>query len=149
MADERTHPEQVHPEQVHSERVHPEPVHPELIRDEDPWQSDGGRHGPAHVRVWRTWPDQVIVVLSGRGAEYYPERVLPLLRAEYPDDTVEFFLHRPTDWGTLGYYAELTPHADGTVSRTVIAGDILAARLGPALYETEDPDDESTGWGGA
>ncbi|WP_329219842.1 hypothetical protein OG352_24650 [Streptomyces sp. NBC_01485] len=126
-----------------------ERVHPELIRDEDPWPSVHGRRGHAHVRVWRTAPDQVTVVLSGRGPEYHPETVLPPLRAEYPDDTVDFFLHRPTDWGSLGYYAELTSGDDGTVTRTVIAGDSLAARLGPALYETEDPDDESTGWGGA
>lgn len=89
-----------------------------------------------------------------RGAQRPGPRVPPgdgasPLRAEYPDDTVDFFLHRPTDWGSLGYYAELTSGDDGTVTRTVIAGDSLAARLGPALYETEDPDDESTGWGGA
>ncbi|MFC4506354.1 MULTISPECIES: hypothetical protein [Streptomyces] len=122
-----------------------ERVRPELIRDEDPWQPRHGRRGRAHVRVWRTGPDQVVVVISGSGAEFDLETVLPLLRAEYPDDTVDFFFHRPMDWTDLGYYAELTPGDDGTVTRTHIAGDTLAARLGPALYATEDPDDESVG----
>ncbi|MDV9172177.1 hypothetical protein R6V09_18930 [Streptomyces sp. W16] len=126
-----------------------EGVRPELILDEDPWQSGLGRGGYAHVRVWRVEVGQVVVVLSGRGAEYHPETLLPLLRAEYPDDTVEFFFHRPMDWTALGYYAELTSNDDGTVTVTHIAGDALAARLGPSLYATEDPDDHSAGYGGA
>lgn len=125
-----------------------EDVQPELIRDEHPWQSAQGWYGYAHVRVWRTGPDQVTVVISGRSAEGDLETVLPLLRAEYPDDTAEFFFHCPMDWGTLGYYAELTSGDDGTVTSTHIAGDTVAARLGPAFYATEDPDDYSTGWGG-
>jgi len=119
-----------------------------LIRDENPWRSQGW-HGRAHVRVWRTGSAHVTVVISGRGAEDDLGTVLPLLRVEYPDDRVEFFLHRPTDWMDLGYYAELTSNDDGTVTRTHLAGDTLAARLGPTLYATEDPDDRSTGWGGA
>ncbi|MGH1552628.1 hypothetical protein ACRAWF_12745 [Streptomyces sp. L7] len=126
-----------------------ESVHPELVRDEEPWQSAGDWNGYAHVRVWRVDVGHVVVVLSGKGAEYHPEVLLPLLRAEYPDDTVEFFFHRPMDWMALGYYAELTSNDDGTVTVTHIAGDALAARLGPALYATEDPDDHSTGYGGA
>ncbi|WP_327402280.1 hypothetical protein OG194_20545 [Streptomyces sp. NBC_01288] len=119
------------------------------IRDEDAWSSRPGWAGQAHVRVWRTASDRVAVVISGRGAENDLETVLPLLRGEYPDDTVGFFFHRPMDWAAPAYYAELTSGADGTVTLTHIAGDTLAARLGPALYETEDPDDHSTGWGGA
>ncbi|MFD4554215.1 hypothetical protein ACFWP5_07785 [Streptomyces sp. NPDC058469] len=69
-----------------------EGVHPELIRDEHPWQSHQGWHGYAHVRMWRTAPDQVTVAISGRGAESDLETVLPLLRAEYPDD-------HSTGWG--------------------------------------------------
>ncbi|MFJ8112096.1 hypothetical protein [Streptomyces sp. NPDC096132] len=122
-----------------------ERVHPEMIRDEDPWRSHQGWHGHAHVRVWRTEPDQVTVVISGPGAEFDLETVIPLLRAEYPDDTVDFFFHRPMDWTDVGYYAELTSSDDGTVTRTHITGGSLAARLGPALYATEDPDDESVG----
>ncbi|MFJ9248916.1 hypothetical protein [Streptomyces sp. NPDC101776] len=125
-----------------------EDVHPELIRDEHPWQSAQGRRGYAHVRVWRTAPDQVIVAISGSSAEYDLETVLPLLRAEYPDDTAEFFFHRPMDWMALGYYAELTSNDDGTVTSTHIAGDAVAARLGPSFYATEDPDDHSIGYGG-
>ena len=68
-----------------------------------------------------------------------------MLRAEYPDDTVDFFFHRPMDWIDVGYYAELTPRDDETVTRTHTPGDSLAARPGPALYATEDPDDESIG----
>ncbi|MBK3580785.1 hypothetical protein JHN63_44840 [Streptomyces sp. MBT65] len=124
-----------------------EDAHPELIRDEHPWQSAQGWRGHAHVRVWRTAPDQVIVAISGRSAEYDLETVLPLLRAEYPDDTAEFFFHRPMDWTTLGYYAELTSNDDGTVTSTDIAGDTVAARLGPSFYATEDPDDHSGGYG--
>ncbi|MDQ1032100.1 hypothetical protein QF035_009682 [Streptomyces umbrinus] len=122
-----------------------ERVHPEMIRDEDPWQSLQGWQGHAHVRVWRTKADQVSVVISGEGAGSDLETVIPMLRAEYPDDTVEFFFHRPMDWIDVGYYAELTPGDDGMVTRTHIPGDSLAARLGPALYVTEDPDDESVG----
>lgn len=125
-----------------------ERVHAEMIRDEDSWRSVHGWRGRAHVRVWRTEPDRVAVVISGSSAEFDLETVVPLLRAEYADDTVDFFFHRPMDWTDVGYYAELTPGDDGTVTRTHIAGDSLAARLGPALYATEDPDDESTGWGG-
>jgi hypothetical protein len=129
-----------------------EHVHPEMIRDENSWQPTDpkGRHGYAHVRVWRTAPDRVTVVLSGPGAEDDLETVLPLLRAEYPHDKVDFSVHRPTDWGTLGCYAQLTQAPDGTgpVTRTVIPGDTLAALLGPTFYATEDPDDETPGWGG-
>lgn len=125
-----------------------EDVHPELIRDEHPWQSVQGWRGHAHVRVWRTAPDRVTVAISGSSAEYDLETVLPLLRAEYPDDTAEFFFHRPMDWMDLGYYAELTSNDDGTVTSTHIAGDTVAARLGPTFYATEDPDDHSPGWGG-
>ncbi|MGW3288006.1 hypothetical protein ACWDR3_25575 [Streptomyces sp. NPDC001002] len=129
-----------------------EQTHPEMIRDEHPWQPthpDGWR-GYAHVRVWRTDRDHVTIVLSGRSAEYDLETVLPLLRTEYPDDKADFYFHRPTDWGTIGYYAHLTQPTDGTgpITRTDIAGNTLAARLGPTFYATEDPDDESTGWGG-
>ncbi len=120
-----------------------------LIRDEDPWAPPQGWSGSAHVRVWRTEPGRVAVVVSGPGAEGDLETVLPLLRGEYPDDTVDFFFHRPMDWVAPAYYAELTSGDDGTVTRTHIAGDALAVRLGPAFYETEDPDDHSTGWGGA
>lgn len=48
----------------------------------------------------------------------------------------------------VAFAAQLTPTADGPVTRTDIAGDMLASRLGPTFYATEDPDDESTGWGG-
>jgi hypothetical protein len=72
--------------------------------------------GHAHVRVWRTKPDQVTAVISGPGAEFDLETVIPMLRAEYPDDTVDFFFHRPMDWIDAGYYAELTPGDDGTLS---------------------------------
>ncbi|MFJ6085910.1 hypothetical protein ACIQI8_31435 [Streptomyces sp. NPDC092369] len=121
-----------------------------MIRDENPWQPTDPHswQGNAHVRVWRTQPDQVIVVLSGRSAEYDLETVIPLLRAKYPDDKADFYFHRPTDWASLGCYAQLTQTADGTVTRTDIAGNTLAARLGPTFYATEDPDDDSTGWGG-
>ncbi|WOX11504.1 hypothetical protein [Streptomyces sp. N50] len=115
-----------------------------LIRDEDPWS-----FRRAHVRVWRTASDRVVVVISGRAAEDDLETVLPLLRGEYPDDSVDFFFHRPMDWAAPAYYAELTTNGDGTVTRTHLAGDTLAARLGPDLYATEDPDDPSPGWGGA
>ncbi|WP_329349913.1 hypothetical protein OG226_23325 [Streptomyces sp. NBC_01261] len=126
-----------------------EGVHPAgQIRDEDALSSRPGWSGQAHVRVWRTEPGRVAVVISGQRAEHDLETVLPLLRGEYQDDTVDFFFHRPTDWVALGYYAELTSNDDGTVTRTHIAGDTLAARLGPALYATGDPDDHSTGWGG-
>jgi hypothetical protein len=98
----------------------------------------------------RTGPEQVIVVISGWSTEDGLEvAVLPLLRAEYPDDTVEFFFHRPMDWGTLAYYAELSLRGDGTLTSTHIAGDVVAARLGPAFYATEDPDDYSSGYDGA
>ncbi|MFG2777472.1 hypothetical protein ACGFY7_06355 [Streptomyces prunicolor] len=127
-----------------------EGVHPaRLIRDEGAWSPCQGV-GPAHVRVWRTELGRVAVVISGYGAESDLEIVLPLLRGEYPDDTVDFFFHRPMDWAAPAYYAELTSNDDGgTVTPAHIAGDTLAARLGPALYATEDPDDHSTGWGGA
>ncbi|MFI6468416.1 hypothetical protein [Streptomyces sp. NPDC050528] len=120
-----------------------------LIRDENSWSSRQGWSGHAHVRVWRTAPGRVAAVISGRGAEDALETVLPLLRGEYPDDTVDFFFHRPMDWVAPAYYAELTTNGDGTVTLTHIAGDTLAARLGPGLYATEDPDDPSAGWGGA
>ncbi|MFJ4785439.1 hypothetical protein [Streptomyces sp. NPDC088794] len=129
-----------------------EHVHPELIRDEHPWRPTHPHtwSGSAHVRVWRTAPDHVTVVLSGPDAEYDLETVLPLLRAEYPHDKADFTFHRPTDWGTLGYYAQLTQTPDGTgpVTRTTIPDDTLATHLGPTFYATEDPDDETTGWGG-
>ncbi|MEV0476681.1 hypothetical protein [Streptomyces prunicolor] len=127
-----------------------EGVHPaRLIRDEGAWSPRQGV-GPAHVRVWRTELGRVAVVISGYGAENDLETVLPLLREEYPDDTVDFFFHRPMDWAAPAYYAELTSDDDGgTVTLTHIAGDTLAACLGPALYATEDPDDHATGWGGA
>ena len=108
-----------------------EGVRPALVRDEEPWRSAEGWNGYAHVRVWRVDVGQVIVVLSGKGAEYHPETLLPLLRAEYPDDTVEFFFHRPMDWMALGYYAELTSNDDGTVTVTRIAGDTLPPVSGP------------------
>jgi hypothetical protein len=53
------------------------------------------------------------------------------------------------DWGTLAYYAELSLRGDGTLTSTHIAGDVVAARLGPAFYATEDPDDYSSGYDGA
>ncbi|WP_406458485.1 hypothetical protein OH768_29140 [Streptomyces sp. NBC_01622] len=77
-----------------------ESVHPQLVRAEEPWQSVEGWNGYAHVRVWRVDVGHVVVVLSGKGAEYYPETLLPLLRAEYPDDTVEFFFLGPTLYAT-------------------------------------------------
>ncbi|WP_406123773.1 hypothetical protein [Streptomyces sp. NBC_00989] len=120
-----------------------------LIRDEDPWQSTPGWSGRAHVRVWRAELGRVVVVVSGLGVEGELGTVVPLLRGEYPDDTVDFFFHRPMDWAAPAYYAQLTSGDDGTVAVARIAGDVLAARLGPSLYETEDPDDHSTGWGGA
>lgn len=121
---------------------------PELIRDEDPWQSLHGWRGHAHVRVWRSAPDLVIAVISGAGAEYRLDELIPKLCAEYPHDGVELFFHRPMDWMDLGYYAALTMGDDGTVIQTRLFGDTLAARLGPTFYATEDPDDESVGYGG-
>ncbi|WP_405652843.1 hypothetical protein [Streptomyces sp. NBC_00019] len=126
-----------------------ERAYPEMIRDEHYVRPFDGWQGYAHVRVWRPAPDQVTVMLSGLGGGCTLEKLLPLLRDEYPDDTVEFFFHVPSDWAALGYYAALTVGSDGTVVQTRMAGDTLAARLGPTLYATEDPDDETTGWGGA
>ncbi|MEU0208454.1 hypothetical protein ABZ235_10000 [Streptomyces canus] len=126
-----------------------ERAYPEMIRDEHYVRSIDGRQGYAHVRAWRSAPDQVTVMLSGLGGGCTLEKLLPSLRDEYPDEAVEFFFHMPSDWAALGYYAALTVGSDGTVVETRMAGDTLAARLGPTLYATEDPDDESWGWGGA
>lgn len=120
-----------------------------MIRDELYVRSFDGWQGYAHVRVWRPAPDQVTVVISGGGGGGTLEQLLPLLCDEYPNDTVEFFFHVPSDWAALGYYAALTVGSDGTVVQTRMAGDTLAARLGPTFYATEDPEDETTGWGGA
>ena len=120
-----------------------------MIRDEHDVRPFDGWQGYAHVRAWQSAPDQVTVVISGLGGGCTLKKLLPLLRDEYPDDTVDFFFHVPSDWTALGYYAALALGADGTVVQTYIAGDTLAARLGPTLYATEDPDDETSGYGGA
>ncbi|MFE7835487.1 hypothetical protein ACFU53_05280 [Streptomyces sp. NPDC057474] len=122
-----------------------ERAHPEMIRDEHYVRSFDGRQGYAHVRAWRPAPDQVTVMISGLHGGSTLKKLLPLLRDEYPDDTLEFFFHVPSDWTALGYYAALTVGSDGTVVQTRMAGDTLAARLGPTLYATEDPDDDSVG----
>jgi len=116
-----------------------------MIRDEQYVRQFHGWEGYAHVRAWRTAPSQVTVMISGLGGGCTLEELLPLLRDEYPDDATEFFFHMPTDWRELGYYAALTRTADGTVVQTRIAGNTLAARLGPTLYATDDPDDDSIG----
>ncbi|MEU6251399.1 hypothetical protein [Streptomyces sp. NPDC047043] len=122
-----------------------ERAYPEMIRDEQYARHFNGWEGYAHVRAWRPAPNQVTVMISGLGGTCTLEELLPLLRDEYPDDATEFFFHMPTDWRELGYYAALTMNADGTVVQTRIAGNALAARLGPTLYATDDPDDESIG----
>ncbi|WP_143677590.1 hypothetical protein [Streptomyces scabiei] len=126
-----------------------EPAYPEMIRDEQCVRPFDGWQGCAHVRAWRSAPDQVTVMISGLSGGCTLRKLLPLLRDEYPGDVVQFFFHVPSDWTALGYYAALTVGDDGTVVQTRMAGDTLAARLGPTLYATEDPDDETSGYGGA
>ncbi|MFI8529664.1 hypothetical protein ACIGMX_05290 [Streptomyces aquilus] len=118
---------------------------PEMIRDEHYVRHFHDWDGYAHVRAWRPAPNQVAVMISGLGGTCTLEELLPLLRDEYPYDVTEFFFHMPTDWRESGYYAALTMNADGAVVQTRIAGSTLAARLGPTLYATDDPDDESIG----
>jgi hypothetical protein len=130
-------------------RVTGEGSFPKLIRNEDPWQGLGALGG-VHIRVWRREPGRLTAVISGPGAmtrEGY-EEAFARLRTEYPHDTVDLFHHYPGDWIDMAFYAALTQAEDGSVTRTQIIGDTLAQRLGPSLYATEDPEDESVGWGG-
>ncbi|MFF9623718.1 hypothetical protein [Streptomyces griseosporeus] len=122
---------------------------PELIRDEDPWRGLVGVGG-VHLRVWRGEAGRLTAVISGPGARTTRgvEEAFARLRAEYPHTTVELFHHHPGDWIDLAFYAELAMDADGGVTRTRIVGDVLAQRLGPSLYATEDPEDETAGYGG-
>lgn len=48
----------------------------------------------------------------------------------------------------LAFYAALTPGDDGRPATTRTSGETLAARPGPTLYATEDPEDDSPGYGG-
>ncbi|MGW1068929.1 hypothetical protein ACWD4F_30970 [Streptomyces aureus] len=122
---------------------------PKLIRDEDPWQSLGVL-GRVHLRVWRCESCRLAAVISGPGAWTGGghQEAFAQLRTEYPHDTVDLFHHHPGDWIGLPFYASLTEAGDGSVTQTHIPGDTLAQRLGPSLYATEDPEDESVGWGG-
>ncbi|MEU0005962.1 hypothetical protein ABZ079_17240 [Streptomyces sp. NPDC006314] len=119
---------------------------PDLIRDESPWPGLGVVNG-AHLRVWRHQPGRLTAVISGLGA-WTDADAVARLRAEYPGDTVEVFHHHPGDWITMAFYAALRAADDGSVARSRLFGDELAARLGPSLYVTEDPEDESGGYGG-
>ncbi|WP_055712301.1 hypothetical protein [Streptomyces torulosus] len=122
---------------------------PKLIRDEDPWQGLTVLNS-VHIRVWRWDSGRLTAVISGPGARTKGgyEEAFALLRTDYPHDTVDLFHHHPGDWIDMAFYAALTQADDGSVTRTQIPGDTLAQRLGPSLYATEDPEDESAGWGG-
>ncbi|QTE03157.1 hypothetical protein S1361_37825 [Streptomyces cyanogenus] len=103
--------------------------------------------GGAHIRVWRGEPGRLTVVISDPGAGKY-EEAFAWLRTEYPHDTVELFHHHPGDWIAMAFYAALTVAEDGSVTKTRISGDALAQRLVPSLCATEDPEDNSGGYGG-
>ncbi|GHF38681.1 hypothetical protein [Streptomyces griseosporeus] len=126
-----------------------EAEYPELIRDEDPWQGLDVM-GSVHLRVWQWEAGRLTAVISGPGAMRAEgvEEAFARLRAEYPQATVELFHHHPGDWIDMAFYAELAREADGSVTRTQVFGNELARRLGPSLYATEDPEDETGGYGG-